>query len=422
MTRDVEASARKPRTPRRAWRIGGASLFAAVLTWVLTAVAARFLGPAGYADFMVVWGFIMFEIGLLRGLQQEVTRAVAAARRHTVDNPGASAIQFAALVGTAGSGVLLVSAPAWGSRLFGSEWVSIVLATAGAFLFYALYNSINGALAGATQWTDYAVSMATESLLRLVLLGLVLVGGGGRGHQSWGLAGAGLTWLILLPLPAFRGAVRARGDSALPALATGTAHAMVATGCSALLISGFPVLLKATASAPLGPDAGVIMAAVVATRAPLLLPLNGLSALILTHFTLAPHRMRHTLRLVVGTVGLLTVLGASAAYVVGPWLLRLLFGSSFVIEPGLMALLVVAAGLLNVQTVSGSAVLALGRHKVYSVGWVLATVGALLILSIPFDVGTRTVLALILGPIVGIGVNAFSIARQSVSGEAHANS
>ncbi len=94
--------------------IGAASLFAAVLTWVLQAMSGRLLGPEDFAAFMVIWGFVFLEVGLLQGLQQEVNRAVATAERshpagQTQDRSGGSILRLGLSAGVVGATVLLAT-------------------------------------------------------------------------------------------------------------------------------------------------------------------------------------------------------------------------------------------------------------------------------------------------------------------------
>jgi hypothetical protein len=50
-------------------------------------------------------------------------------------------------------------------------------------------------------------------------------------------------------------------------------------------------------------------------------------------------------------------------------------------------------------------------HRAYSVGWVAATVAAALLLTLPLSLETRTVVALLCGPLVGIAAHLAALAR-----------
>ena len=49
----------------------------------------------------------------------------------------------------------------------------------------------------------------------------------------------------------------------------------------------------------------------------------------------------------------------------------------------------------------------------YALGWVSATVASTLLLLLPLPLETRTVVALLCGPLVGIGVHLAALARPS---------
>ena len=50
-------------------------------------------------------------------------------------------------------------------------------------------------------------------------------------------------------------------------------------------------------------------------------------------------------------------------------------------------------------------------HRAYSLGWVSATVASALLLLLPLGLETRTVIALLCGPVVGIAVHLAALAK-----------
>lgn len=393
--------------------LGVASLVATALTWLLQAAAGRIIGPDAYATFMVAWGFVFLEIGILLGLQQEVTRAVASDVPSDDPAPRVDPLVLAGGIGLVGGVLCLVTSPLWGHRLFGDHWLAVVAAMAAGFPLYAVYNAVNGVLAGRRRWTDYSWSIVADALLRLAAVVPVMLLMLGLGAQAWALDASALAWVVLLGRYGVRKAVAVRIPGTATGLTSSALHAMLATGCSALLIAGFPVLLQLTSHRPLGPEAGVVIAAVIATRAPLLLPLNAFQAVILTRLVLGRDHVLRTLSTLLVLVIGGTAIGVVSAYAIGPTLLRVLYGSEFRVGRGLVALLVLGAGLVAAQTVTGSAMLATGRHRLFATAWVAATVVAVLLLSLPLPTPTRTVLALVVAPLVGLGVNLVTLARSA---------
>ena len=167
---------------------------------------------------------------------------------------------------------------------------------------------------------------------------------------------------------------------------------------------GFPVLLKAT-SGDLGAAGGVVILAVTLTRAPLLVPLTAMQGNLIAHFVDA---RTHRLRAVAQAVAVLAAVGAAGiamAAVTGPWLLRVAFGEQYRASGALLAWLTAGAVVIAVLTVTGAATVAAALHRAYSVGWVCATVAAAALLLLPLALETRTVVALVCGPLVGIAVH-----------------
>jgi O-antigen/teichoic acid export membrane protein len=104
-----------------------------------------------------------------------------------------------------------------------------------------------------------------------------------------------------------------------------------------------------------------------------------------------------------------------AASVMGPWLLRVAFGPQYLASGALLAWLTGAALAIAMLTLTGAAAVAAALHRAYSLGWVAATVASGLLLLLPLPLETRTVVALLCGPLVGIGVHVVALAREGRS-------
>lgn len=412
---ETEPPTRAPERRPRTWPIAAGALVSAVLTWAIQALAFRSLGPASYAGFMVVWGAVFFQVGVLFGLQQEVTRSVASAggapggSRSTVPVWRSPVLLLGLLLGAGGAAVLIAFSGLYGARVFGDDWVPIVMAVAVAWLLYALFNAVNGALAGARHWGWLGVSMTVEGTLRFVVLLMLLVAGAGLAGLSFGLAAAGLTWLLLMVWSGPRDTLRLPLDRRLSALARSSCQAMVATAAAAILLSGYPVLLSVTAHGPLPPEAGAVIATVVATRAPLLLPLNAFQTVILTRFVAAGRHVLRPLGAILALVASVTVVGFVVGALLGPWALTILYGADYTIEGWLVGALVIGAGTLAMLSVTGVAALALERHALFAVGWVVAAAVATVLLATDMPVGTRTAWALAAGPVAGALVHMIGV-------------
>lgn len=386
--------------------IGASSSVAALVTWVMHVVAGRTLGVSGYAHFMVVWGLFFTLAGVLQGLQQEVTRSVSSAGRLAVR--GDRTVVGALVVGILGAALLLVTSPAWATHVVGGDWLPVTAVMAIGFAAYAVANQVNGGLAARGAWHVYAWAILLEGLLRSAfLLGVLLVGTTATG---WALAlvGGVLAWALLSFSLETRRALLVRGDVATREFLVKAAQAMAAAGCGALMVSGFPVLLDIFSHKSLGADASVVLAVLVATRAPVLLFLNAYQGVLITRLV-SSSSPGTILRSWLSRGLLLAVPAAAVSYVVGPTLLRLVFGPGFVASGRLFAALVASTGALAMLTLTGWTTLALGRHLVFVGGWLLAIVVTSASLLLPLGLADRASLALLLGPLAGAGLHAVSL-------------
>ena len=235
--------------------------------------------------------------------------------------------------------------------------------------------------------------------------------GWGLGGYLWATVAGSIAWLVLLLVsPTSRSAARLPTPGTMLTFLRGASHSIAAAGASAILIMGFPVLLKAT-SADLGAAGGVVILAVTLTRAPLLVPLTAMQGNLIAHFV---DQRNRPLRSLVAPVALLAVLGTAAVLVaglLGPWLLRTAFGPDYQAGGGLLAWFTAAAVMIALLTLTGAATVAAARHRAYAAGWIGATLASTLLLLLPLSLDTRTVVALLCGPLVGIAVHVVALTR-----------
>jgi O-antigen/teichoic acid export membrane protein len=388
--------------------IGASSAVAAGLATLLNVVAGRALGVDGYADFLVIWGLFFTFTGVLPGLQQEVTRSVATARVQALHShrPVAGTL----VIGAGGVVAILATTPLWASTVPDDVLgVSSVLAL--GFLCYAWANHVNGTLAATHRWSLYAAAILLDGVLRFLLVGAVLVLDTGPVGFAVGLVGASSTWAVLAMNADVRASTMAAGDAGTSVFVRRSAHAMLASGCSALIVAGFPVLLKLFAGdVKDGADAGIVLAVLMATRAPLLLFLNAYQGVLITRLVDSGAPVRLMVRWI--RVGLVfSIPAAGAAYLVGPHLLRLVFGPGYDATGGLFVGLVAAGVALGIITLAGWTTLAHRLHAIFVWGWLTAVATTSALLTVPLDLDLRVSLALIVGPLLGACVHLLALHR-----------
>lgn len=402
--------ARGPVTRGSVARVGIATALSALCGYAVLYLAARDLDPAGFSLFGVFWGAFGLVSGAANGLLQESTREVRAMRGQHRRAATTRPMRIAAVVGIGSAVLIAVTAPLWSARVFTEDQVlSVVLLSIGLAGF-CLHATLLGMLAGVDRWTQYGSLMVTDAVFRVAIAATAFVLGWGLAGFLWATVAGSVAWLILLALsPATRDAARLTAAGSARTFLTGAFHSVAAAGASAVLIMGFPVLLKAT-TGDLGAAGGVVILAVTLTRAPLLVPLTAMQGNLIAHFVDQSHRRLRAL--VVPAVAVTTIggVGVVAAWSAGPWLLRSAFGPDYQIAGGLLAWFTAGAVAIALLTLTGAAAVAAALHRAYALGWVGATLAAVALLLLPLDLETRTVVALLCGPIVGIAVHLYALA------------
>lgn len=396
-------------------RVGTATAVTALCGYAVIYLAARNLAPSGFSVFGVFWGAFGLVTGAANGLLQETTREVrsmhyldvlpeTAARTHP--------LRVAGMIGIVAAIAIAASAPLWSGRVFAeSRWLSVALLSVGLAGF-CLHATLLGMLAGINRWGQYGALMVTDAVIRVAIAAATFAIGWGLVGFLWATVAGSTAWLImLLASPSSRAAAHLLTPGSTATFLRGAAHSVTAAGASAILVMGFPVLLKLTSSEELGPQGGVVILAVTLTRAPLLVPLTAMQGNLIAHFVDArSHRLR-ALFSPAALIGGIGAIGVLAAGLVGPWLLRVVFGTEYQASSALLAWLTAAALAIAFLTLTGAATVAAALHRAYALGWVGATVASGILLMLPLALETRTVVGLLCGPLVGIGVHLAALAR-----------
>lgn len=393
-------------------RVGTATAVTALCGYGVIYLAARDLAPSGFSVFGVFWGAFGLVSGAAFGLLQETTREVRAMPYLDVAPVKRThPLRVAMLIGVAAAVVIAGTAPLWSGRVFvEARWLSVGLLSAGLAGF-CVHTTLLGMLAGINQWTQYGALMVTDAVIRVAIAAAAVLLGWHLTGFLWATVAGAVAWLILLVAsPATRATARLLTPGGTATFLRGAAHSITAAGASAILVMGFPVLLKLT-SAELGAQGGVIILAVTLTRAPLLVPLTAMQGNLIAHFVDERSDRVRALIAPAGIVAAIGAVGVLAAGAVGPWLLRVAFGPEYQASSALLAWLTAAAMAIAMLTLTGAATVAAALHSAYSLGWVGATVASGLLLLLPLSLQTRTVVALLCGPLVGIGVHLVAMSR-----------
>ena len=397
--------------------VGAASLISAGVGFAVVLIVPNVLDKAEAGLFLAFWAFLFAWFGILGGLSAETTRAVNASDASTVPaterrEPRMLPVGLGVGVGV---GVLLWATSLWWApAVLDREhaWLAVPLSCAVAL--FAGHATIVGILGGRLQWGTYTRLLIGDSVLRFALLVVAAFVAATVAGFAVAASLSTVAWLIgLLFSPTLRSAGRARADVPLGLFLKRVGHACLASGSSAILVVGFPVILKLTSSEEAYALATPLLVAVTFTRAPLLIPLNAYQGVAIAHFVNNRSAGLRALAPVARLIALIAVAGAVLGALLGPWLLTVFYDPTYIVGPFTIAGLVLAAGMLALLTLTGALCLAVDEHRSYSAGWIAATVLAIVILLLPIDLELRAVLSLLIGPVAGLAVHYLALRRQA---------
>ena len=429
----------------------GSSLLAAVSTLVVTMIAQRALNGSELTEFLLFWAALFTVTGIITGIQPEITRAVGTARTRAVADralanraasgrtvsaegsapQGTRVVTVTAALGAIAGALVLVSSPLWaGQQIPHSAAVGVTVMAVGVFL-YALQATISGVAAGEDRWYLFAAVGGLESAGRLILMfAAALMIPSLAGLEAATVVPMGL-WLILaLVTVSGRRLWVARADVPARRLTTNILWSFLSSAAAAVLMMGFPNVLKASGAAESEPVVlGTLILAISITRSPIMIPLQAFQGVAVSAFLKQRHRPVAAFIKPAAAVVAVGAVGALAAYLLGPLLFRLIYppaaGAESAYEAAASGItlgaLVFASALLALMTLSGNMALAVNQHRIYLAGWVVAAAVTLsLAFLIPAPLVPRAIVALAVGPVCGFVVHMVGVSLASRTQETHA--
>ena len=429
----------------------GSSLLAAVSTLLVTMIAQRALNGSELTEFLLFWAALFTVTGIITGIQPEITRAVGTARTRAVADralanraasggaasaegsapQGARVVTVTAALGAIAGALVLVSSPLWaGQQIPHSAAVGVTVMAVGVFL-YALQATMSGVTAGEDRWYLFAAVGGLESAGRLILmLAAALMIPSLAGLEVATVVPMGL-WLILAFVTVSgRRLWVARADVPARRLTVNILWSFLSSAAAAVLMMGFPNVLKASGAAESEPVVlGTLILAISITRSPIMIPLQAFQGVAVSAFLKQRHRPVAAFIKPAAAVVAVGAMGALAAYLVGPLLFRLIYppaaGAESAYEAAASGItlgaLVFASALLALMTLSGNMALAVNQHRIYLAGWVVAAAVTLsLAFLVPAPLVPRAIVALAVGPVCGFVVHMVGVALASRAEEAHA--
>ncbi|GAB3434199.1 hypothetical protein GCM10027517_02010 [Phycicoccus ginsengisoli] len=396
---------------RHAAGVGLASLASAVVSYVVLVLAAHRLSPADNSLFLAYWALLFGAFGVVTGFSSEATRAV-----HRSSPTGArvvpGAVGLAALIGL----VIAASGIWWAPHVLDARHAWLAWVVAAAAVAYAGQLSLQGVLTGRRRWSGVIAITGLDAVTRLVVVLAVVLVAPSLPTLAVASALSAFAWLLLLVFRRVRRGVSTRGDVDLRGLVSNLGHAATASSASALLVVGFPVLIRLLSTQQEYLTSASLLLAISLTRAPLMVPLNAYQGVALTHVMAHRDRGITAIYPIVAVVLGATAAASALADLLGPTVLQLVLGAAYAVDGWVLAWLTASAGLLALLTVTGACVIGLGRHRVYAAGWASATVVAIAVLAAPWSLDVRVPASLTLGPLVGLFIHVAGLRADRTRG------
>jgi len=398
---------------------------AGVLVNVHLAVLARVLSEAEYGRFITFVSIVLLlSFGGFLPIEQEM------ARQFQTGHPGREVFRSNALVA---GGIACVAAALVAGLV---PWLvpsladpQIMVALLGVCLVSVVQYLVRGTLVGTGRLPTHGMVVLGDAALRLgfaALVVLVTAEGAGAGGYALALvaaiAGAHLPVLVWAHRLAGREPGRVQVGSSTRQTSQLVGHLIAGSISSQILLNAPPILVAAIATSGEADLVGRFAATYTLARLLLFIavPMQGALVPIFTRAMADGRRRdRRLLALRISLGGLASaLLGATVAWVAGPWVIEIVFGARYALEARDVALMVAGAMLYLGLLVAAQALIGADRHRHVGLSWTLGLLSsAAVFITVPGLV-LRAELAFAAGSFVGLLVAIASLWRSTSRPEA----
>lgn len=400
---------------------GSGLLVLGISASVFLVVAARMVGPAAFTGVAVLWTLVYtVGIGVFLPFEQELGRA-ASVRQARGEGAGALLRRSAELA--LGGFVLLVllvvaamAVPAVREQLFDGSWayaVGLLVAVAGLALQYLQ----RGSFSATGDFVGYGAQQGVEGVVRTAACLVLAAAGVGDPRAYVAVLALSPHVSVLVLAGRLRRAVGEAGPPAhLRELRGRFGWLLVATLGSQALANLAAPAVRVLSSPREVEAAGNFLSALTIARIPLLL-FAAVQAVLLPRLTRAREagdraEFGRQLRVVLAATAAVALAGVLGVALLGPGVLRLLFGPAFGLPRGDLVLLALSAGVLMLGLALQSAVVALDDHRWSGLGWLAGVLVFLALLVVPLPVLLRVEVALVVGSVAVVGLLGAVVVRH----------
>jgi O-antigen/teichoic acid export membrane protein len=400
--------------PEGTLAVGVGLLINGVCSYGFLAVSGRVLGPVEYAPLATLWA-VIFVVGpgFFLPLEQEVSRALAARRGRGVG--GGPVLRRAAVLGGILAAALvvvtIVLGPLMTTKLFNGEWVMVAALAIGQVAFYVTHLA-RGGFSGLVRFRAYSTLIAADGALRFVFcVALAVIGFEVAGPYGVGLAIAPIL-AVAVSLRGQRDLVTPGPDAPWSELSTALGWLLFGS-VLAQTLPNIPVVAVELLSTPDQAAAvSEFQVGLIVARVPLFLFLAVQAALLPKLSALAGagriDEFKTGFRRLVAVVVGIGAIGTLAAFTIGPWVVRLLFGPEFDLDSRTLGLLALGSALYMLAVAMAQAVIALHGHARQAFVWLAGVI--VFIVVVTAMSGSDLFLRAELGLVAGAGAAAAGMA------------
>jgi O-antigen/teichoic acid export membrane protein len=386
-------------------------------------VSARALGTEEYAPLSVLWALVFLGgPGFFLPLEQEVSRALSARRAQGLG--GGPVLRRAAVFGGVLAAALVVAcialAPLLLDHLFDGQPLLLVGLAAGLVGYYAEHLA-RGSFSGLGRFGPYSSLLGAEGALRFLAC-LVLAFVGVETAGAYGLA------LGLAPLGAVAFSLRGQRDLVVAGpeapwseLSTAIGWLLLGSVMAQGLLNAGPVTVQLLATEAQKEEVGRFLPGLIIARIPLFL-FQAIQAALLPKLSALAGAGRleefktgfRRLVLVVFAVGATATV---VAFAIGPFAVRVLFGSEFDLPRRTLGLLAAGSAAYMLAVAMAQAVIALHGHRRMALTWVVSIATFLVVTALGDELFLRVEVGLLAASAVaaaGMAAAAMSRIRRGV--------
>lgn len=390
--------------------VGTGLLLSGVCTYAFLAIARHALSAESYSAFAGFWALLFVVApGIFLPLEQELARAIAA-RRARGDGDG-PVVRRCTLIGGAFLVLLLLGCgAAFGPldrRLLGGDGILMVALLLG-LCAYCSEHLARGTLSGSGRFRAYGVLIGAEGIYRTILCaGLAIAHVDSPGPYGLALAGGSFA-AVLTAVVRQRGLLSAGSPTVNAEVTTALGSLLVASVATQFMFNGGTVLIQLLSSPSEQRVAGSFLNGRVIAFVPLFLFQAVIAALLPRLSALRSHGARAEfgrtlgrLLLFVGVLGGAAVVGS---LVVGPAVLRLVFGPDSTLTSRDLALLAAACTTLMAAQALGQGLIAAAGYRGVVAGWLAGVGGFFAVVLVVHPLLLRVELGILAGGIAAAAV------------------